>query len=74
MQKLAKLAVPLACLAALTGCANLKPIVAIANCDVGNHVTISKRDVLTDQTAQEIETNNRSREAGGCRARKGAAS
>jgi hypothetical protein len=68
MPKPMQLAPLLASLALLTGCVNGAAIVT-ANCSVGNHVTVSKRDVLTEQTAQEIEGNNRSREAGGCSAR-----
>lgn len=48
----------------LTGC--VKDIVGIASCEVGNHVTISKADRLTEPTAAEIEKNNKSREAAGC--------
>jgi hypothetical protein len=40
--------------------------VTATNCAVGNHVSVSKSDKLTEQTASEIEGNNRSREAGGC--------
>lgn len=73
MRRLTRLVLLLAPLALLTGCASLKSIVVTANCAVGNHVTISRNDKLTEQTASEIEGNNRSREAGGCK-REGAAS
>lgn len=66
MQKLARLAMPLVLLAPLTGCAT--PFVVTAtNCEVGNRVTVSKHDTLTERTASEIEGNNRSREAAGCK-------
>lgn len=64
MQRLARLALPLAPLVLLSGCA--KTIVATASCEIGNHVSVSKNDTLTEQTAQEIDANNKSREAGGC--------
>lgn len=66
MQKLARLALPLALLGPLTGCAT--PFVVTAtNCDVGNLITISKKDVLTERTASDIEANNKSRLAAGCK-------
>lgn len=64
MQKLARRVMPLAALVLLTGC--VKDIVGIASCEVGNHVTISRNDRLTEQTASQIEKNNLSREAAGC--------
>lgn len=64
MKKLAKLAMPLAVLAPLTGCAPLTAVTA--SCEIGNHVTVGKNDKLTERTASEIEKNNKSREAGGC--------
>lgn len=64
MNKLAKRVPLLASLVLLNGCA--KDIVMTANCAVGNHVYVSKRDVLTEGTAQDIEANNKSREAAGC--------
>ncbi len=54
--------------ALLSGCAS--GIAAIvSNCNVGNAVSVSKKDVLTEQTAQEIDANNASREAAGCAAK-----
>lgn len=74
MRRQTKLVLMLAPLALLTGCVKTGAVTAVTNCAVGNHVTVSKRDVLTEQTAQEIEGNNRSREAGGCSARPNAKS
>lgn len=68
MKRLAKLAPPLALLGLLTGCS--QSIVATVSCEVGNHVTVSKHDKLTERTASDIDANNRSRIAGGCPAPK----
>jgi len=65
MPRLARLALLLALPVALNGCA--KTIVGIASCDIGNRVTVSKSDILTERTASEIEGNNRSRDAAGCK-------
>lgn len=66
MKKLARLVLLLASPALLTGCAT--PFVVTAtNCEVGNRVTVSKHDTLTERTASEIEGNNRSRDAAGCK-------
>jgi hypothetical protein len=65
MKKPGRLVMLLALPALLSACANGAVTVA-TNCNVGNHVSISKKDVLTEPTAQDIEANNRSREAGGC--------
>lgn len=65
MQKLAKLVLLLVLPVALSGCA--QTIVGIASCDIGNRVTVSKNDILSERTASEIEGNNRSRDAAGCK-------
>lgn len=54
-------------LAPLSGCAT-KPIVVTAEelCKSWRHQTISKDDKLTDQTASQIEGNNKARPAWGC--------
>lgn len=64
MPKLAKLALLLALPALLSGCA--KTIAAIASCEIGNPVSVSKNDKLTEKTASDIEANNESRRAAGC--------
>lgn len=64
MKRLARLALPLVLLGLLTGCS--QSIVATVSCEVGNHVTVSKHDTLTERTASDIDANNRSRIAGGC--------
>lgn len=48
----------------LCGCA--KTVVATISCTVGNHISVSKRDVLTEDTAKDIDANNQSRAAAGC--------
>lgn len=53
-------------LALLQGCATPN-ILTATNCEVGNRVTVSKNDKLTERTASEIEGNNRSRDAAGCK-------
>ena len=68
MKRLDRLALPLVLLGLLTGCS--QSIVATVSCEVGNHVTVSKHDKLTERTASDIDANNRSRIAGGCPAPK----
>jgi len=65
MSRLARLAPPLALLALLTGCAKNSVVTAIS-CQVGNDVSVSKNDKLTEKTASDIEANNESRRAAGC--------
>jgi len=69
MKRPTKLGALLVLLAPLAGCS--KSIVAIANCNVGNIVTVSRQDVLTERTASDIEANNKSRRAAGCEDAKG---
>lgn len=65
MQRFARRALLLVLPVLLAGCS--KSIVAIANCNVGNMVSVSRKDVLTEQTAREIDENNKSRIAAGCK-------
>lgn len=69
MQKFARLVLPLAVLMPLCGCAKNGAVIALTNCNVGNHVLVSKNDKITEETAKDIATNNASREAAGCEAR-----
>lgn len=69
MQRLTKPAALLLPLALLTGCAKNGAVIALTNCNVGNHVLVSKNDKITEETARDISTNNASREAAGCEAR-----
>ena len=64
MKKLVRHALPLVFPVLLAGCS--QSIVATVSCEVGNHVSVSKNDRLTEQTASDIDANNRSRVAGGC--------
>lgn len=66
MSKPAKLVLLPALLVLLTACEHGAGIVMVS-CEVGNAVSVSKSDRLTEQTASEIEANNRSREAAGCK-------
>lgn len=70
MTKLKKLGLLLLCLGLLPGCAKTEAPVATVDraalCKDWQHQTISKRDTLTDQTATQIEANNKSRPAWGC--------
>ena len=68
MQKSAKLVLLLASLVPLSGCASGTAAI-VNNCNIGNTVSVSKHDTLTEQTAQEIDANNKSREAAGCAAK-----
>lgn len=73
MRNLKKPVLMLPVLALLTGCGQTQGLVAIADQDVKEklcrswrHQTISRNDNLTEQTAQQIESNNKSRPAWGC--------
>lgn len=66
MRKWIKPAALLLPLALLTGCAKNGAVIALTNCNVGNHVLVSKDDKITEETAKEINANNASREAAGC--------
>lgn len=66
MRKWIKPAALLLPLALLTGCAKNGAVIALTNCNVGNHVLVSKNDKITEETAKEINANNASREAAGC--------
>lgn len=70
MSKAKMCASALLCLALLTACEKTPPPVAIADrtalCRDWKHTTISKKDVLTDQTATQIEAGNKSRPNWGC--------
>lgn len=64
-----KLLLLLVSLGLLTGCAQTPqpaPIAADQLCLSWRHQTISKNDKLTDNTASQIEANNKSRPAWGC--------
>lgn len=61
-----RIAIAFLILACLQGCATPNILLA-TNCEVGNRVTVSKHDTLTERTASEIEGNNRSRDAAGCK-------
>lgn len=50
----------------LQGCSTPNILMA-TNCNVGNMVSVSSKDVLTEQTAREIDENNKSRIAAGCK-------
>lgn len=52
----------------LTGCAGTNPVVVTAEalCKDWGHQTISKADKLSDETASQIEANNKSRPNWGC--------
>ena len=55
--------------ALLVGCAQTEkpaPIAASKLCGSWTHQTIKKRDQLTEDTASQIEANNKSRPAWGC--------
>lgn len=67
MRKLARLVMPLVLLVPLSGC--VPSIVATVSCTVGNEVSVSKKDVLTEKTASDIEANNESRRVAGCEAK-----
>ena len=68
MRRSARLALLLVLPALLSGCAKSIAGIATTNCNVGNHVYVSKNDRLTEETAREIDTNNASRQAAGCEA------
>jgi hypothetical protein len=51
------------------GCAKTEVVATVdrnALCADWKHQTISKRDVLTEETARQIEANNKSRPAWSC--------
>jgi len=73
MRNLKRLVWTLPVLALLSGCAPTSSLVATADKDVRSklcrswrHQTVSKNDVLTDETASQIEASNKSRPAWGC--------
>lgn len=68
MPSIARCACALLSLGLLTGCAGTGLVVVTAEnlCKDWQHQQISKKDVLTDPTASQIEANNKSRPAWGC--------
>ena len=61
---------PLALLVLLSACAKTPPPALIAAdklCESWRHQTIRKADKLTEETAGQIEGNNKSRDAWGCK-------
>lgn len=68
MPRMRKSAALLLSLGLLTGCAQTPPIVATAEtlCKDWQHQKIGKADKLTEETASQIEANNKSRPAWGC--------
>jgi len=69
MKKLKRRALLLPLLGLLTACEKTAPVATVdreALCRDWRHQTISKRDVLTEDTAKQIESNNKSRPAWGC--------
>lgn len=66
MPRFARLALLLVLPVLVSGCAKSIAGIATTNCNVGNHVFVSKNDKLTEETAKEIDANNASREAAGC--------
>ena len=65
MRKLVRLAMPLAALVPLTGCAPTGALI-VASCEVGTYTPMRKGDVLTPETASDMEKNNESRKSAGC--------
>lgn len=64
-----RLMTPLASLALLSGCAAQNSPALIANdelCRSWRHQTIKAADVLTEETARQIEGSNKARPAWGC--------
>jgi len=73
MRNLKRLGLTLVSLGLLNGCGTTNSLVATADKDVKaklcrswRHQTVSQRDVLTDETASQIEASNKSRPAWGC--------
>jgi hypothetical protein len=69
MRKLAKLGMLLLFPVLLIGCAGRADVATVdrdALCKDWRHGTISKQDKLTEETASQIEANNKSRPAWGC--------
>lgn len=56
----------LALLAPLTGCARNIVVTADALCKSWRYQTVSRKDVLTQETAAGIEGNNKARVTWGC--------
>jgi len=68
MLQIVKCAAGLLSLALLNGCSkNLVVIAAPELCRDWQHQTVSKDDKMTDKTASQIEANNKSRPAWGCK-------
>jgi PBP1b-binding outer membrane lipoprotein LpoB len=68
MRKMKLCAVLLSSLVLLTGCGRTAAgIVSNELCNDWRHATISKKDVLTEETASQIEASNKSRPAWGCK-------
>jgi hypothetical protein len=63
---LKRLTLALALLVPLSGCAKQIVVTADALCKSWKHQTVSKRDVLTQDTAAGIEGNNKARPEWGC--------
>jgi hypothetical protein len=58
----------LASLALLSGCSQTVAVIAVEElCQSWRHQSVSKRDKLTDETASQIEGNNKARPAWGCK-------
>lgn len=67
MRTLKKLIVPLSALALLSGCSQKIVVIAADElCKSWKHQTVSKKDVLTDETATIAEGNNKARPEWGC--------
>lgn len=67
MSKQLKLISMLVSLGLLSGCGTTKTFVETAElCKSWRHQTVSKNDVITDETASGIEGNNKARPAWGC--------
>lgn len=68
MPKVKKLVLLLAPLVLLTGCLKTLPLVVTVEelCKDWRHKTVSKQDRLTEQTASDLEADNKSRPNWGC--------
>ncbi len=69
MRKMTLFALVLLSLGLLTGCATPSAVIANSDqlCKDWRHLTVSKRDKLTDKTAAGMEASNHSRENWGCK-------
>lgn len=67
MLKLARLTMPLGLLVLLSACSQTVAVIAVDElCQSWKHQTVSKKDKLTDDTASQVEGNNKARPAWGC--------